>query len=649
MTTSSTPISTQDYYSLYGLFAAARVPVDGSGMLAALPEVAKRPVNPELEQEIVKRQTEIDDFINVRLEKIRAEFLAPEKLRQYLLLAETQLAKTDKEIREYALAEKLDERVLSRWVRYLKNTAKTPHAVWAPWHALAAVSEADFVAQAAAVIDKVKAEKLNPHVVALLSPAPASLPELAGRYIDLLIKFDGAESSKDFDVEQLRQILRSNDSPPLLPVNDLINYLTADDKQQLTQYKRALAQQLAALPENADHYLLYRHDAAPAVSEIEQFVKERTAAAATALRTPEKIAASLVLAHEAQSLPENRFKSAVKGKQLSERIVRRWMEYLRAAEVRDDDIFAPWQVFTAAASPEFSEPANAALAERARAATKNPLVAAALGTPPTSLGDAARAYAELIVRYDRAERYDGADEEAIRQISAAADSPLRFADHDAVDYFTQKDYDELRNKERKLLRVYLESAGTPHQAMIVGETTRSYAQRVFVRGKPNVPGEMTHGGFLSAYSSGGSQPFVAGSGRRELAEAIFDSARSTAARVVVNRVWQWHFGAGLVSTPSDFGVRGAAPSHPELLDWLAQKLVDDGWSLKKLHRRILSSATWQQASADDPRGRQVDPDNRLLWRMTRRRLSFEELRDSLLAAAGRLDLKLGWPAGQSDE
>jgi hypothetical protein len=110
--------------------------------------------------------------------------------------------------------------------------------------------------------------------------------------------------------------------------------------------------------------------------------------------------------------------------------------------------------------------------------------------------------------------------------------------------------------------------------------------------------------------------------------------------VIANRLWMHHFGEPLVLTPSDFGIRCEPPSHPELLDWLASELLDSGWSLKALHRAILSSATYRQASLDRPECRAVDPENRLLWRANRRRLELEAVRDTLLAVAGRLDERL---------
>ena len=135
--------------------------------------------------------------------------------------------------------------------------------------------------------------------------------------------------------------------------------------------------------------------------------------------------------------------------------------------------------------------------------------------------------------------------------------------------------------------------------------------------------------------------FASGSGRLELAKALTGEGNPVAARIMVNRVWQRLFGEGLVRTPSDFGIRGDLPTHPELLDTLAADFRNDGWSMKRLIRRIVLSETYRQSSADRVEARQKDPENKLLWRMPRRRLDFEALRDSILAVAGRLDGAIG--------
>src|SRR5262249_36865921 len=115
------------------------------------------------------------------------------------------------------------------------------------------------------------------------------------------------------------------------------------------------------------------------------------------------------------------------------------------------------------------------------------------------------------------------------------------------------------------------------------------------------------------------------------------------ARVMVNRLWHYHFGEGLVRTPSDFGFNGGRPSHPELLDWLAAELLATGGRLKPLHPMIVLSSTYRQASKLDPRGAEVDAGNRLLWRFPPRRLEAEVLRDTLLQVTGSLNLRAGGP------
>ena len=166
------------------------------------------------------------------------------------------------------------------------------------------------------------------------------------------------------------------------------------------------------------------------------------------------------------------------------------------------------------------------------------------------------------------------------------------------------------------------------------------------RGNPNDLGAAVPRQFLSAFPSKSGLPrkFATGSGRLELAQAIVEDAAPLTARVMVNRVWKHHFGRGLVDTPSEFGNLGDAPTHPELLDDLAGRFIENGWSLKWLHREILNSATWQQSSIA-PESEARDPENKLYARMLRRRLDWEAWRDAILSSTGTLDLTRGGPAG----
>lgn len=171
---------------------------------------------------------------------------------------------------------------------------------------------------------------------------------------------------------------------------------------------------------------------------------------------------------------------------------------------------------------------------------------------------------------------------------------------------------------------------------------------VFVRGNVASPGEPAPRRFLTVLSKKGEDVFRQGSGRLELAERIFSEAAPLAARVMVNRVWAWHFGKPLANTTSDFGTQGEKPTHPELLDDLAARFIANGWSLKWLHREIMLSAAYRQSSKPRADGEQADPTNKLLWRMNPRRLDIEAYRDSILQAAGTLDYSMFGPSADLD-
>ncbi len=166
-------------------------------------------------------------------------------------------------------------------------------------------------------------------------------------------------------------------------------------------------------------------------------------------------------------------------------------------------------------------------------------------------------------------------------------------------------------------------------------------ERVRIGGAAANLGEEVPRRFLTVLSDG--KPFTQGAGRLELAEAIASPQNPLTARVAVNRIWLNHFGTGIVRTPSDFGFMGDRPSHPEVLDYLAARFVESGWSMKAIHREIMLSSAYQLSSTKVTANLDIDPDNRLLWRANVRRLDAEALRDSLLAVTGELDLTVGGP------
>jgi mono/diheme cytochrome c family protein len=188
-------------------------------------------------------------------------------------------------------------------------------------------------------------------------------------------------------------------------------------------------------------------------------------------------------------------------------------------------------------------------------------------------------------------------------------------------------------------------------AMAISEEGREPLPSYFLnRGSPSARGSLMGPGVLTVASWSDVKfteppPDAPTSHRRKgFAEWVASDRNPLTARVMVNRLWQHHFGSGIVRTPSNFGKTGEAPTHPELIDWLAVEFVENGWSMKKMHRLMMNSRAYQMASADIAANMQADPDNRLFWRMPRQRLEAEILRDQMLAVAGTLDLEMGGPA-----
>ena len=201
----------------------------------------------------------------------------------------------------------------------------------------------------------------------------------------------------------------------------------------------------------------------------------------------------------------------------------------------------------------------------------------------------------------------------------------------------QRDY---RDNQVQTAKLEMTHPAAPVRAMVLEDALRPHDSPVFIRGDAGNKGPIAPRQFLEVLAGKDRHPFSNGSGRLDLAHAIVNSKTSITPRVMINRIWLHHFGEGFVSTPDDFGTMSEPPSHPELLDYLACRFVEEGWSIKKMHRMIMLSSVYQEDSASNPRYAQVDPNNRLLWRANVRRLEFESLRDSLLAIGGTLDTNM---------
>jgi hypothetical protein len=346
--------------------------------------------------------------------------------------------------------------------------------------------------------------------------------------------------------------------------------------------------------------------------------------------------------------------------------VREWEAYLRTAKLEGDPIFAAWHAYAELDSASFST--NAAdVINRLKAEQVDipPRIAAAFAAPPQSFREVCNRYGQVFAEVDKlwqteltaAEKANqpptalvDPDDEALRRVLYGGDAPCRVPrgpiSHSET-FFDSGSLTELWKLQGEVDRwlIYAPTAVTVALALV--DQDAPVEPRIFRRGNPLNLGDDVPRRFLSVLGGRDQGPFKIGSGRLELARAIVDPSNPLTARVIVNRVWAHHFGSGLVTTPSDFGLRADPPSHPELLDWLAAQFVQEGWSLKQLHRWIVLSSTYRQASSapEDSSARrrlmQTDPDNRLLWRMNPRRLTFEEIRDSLLTAAGALDRTIG--------
>ncbi len=394
---------------------------------------------------------------------------------------------------------------------------------------------------------------------------------------------------------------------------------------------------LIAQPERNAAYLEYERKLNALEGEVQQFLQKKHGELMATARG--KIAESLLAAREAR--PGADFGAIAAKYGLPDELVRRWQRFLAETGKDHHPILAPWFAFAAVPENEFAAKAPA-LATRfaANADSQKPLnthvARAFMGAPPASLKDVADRLAQVLT--------SATDDEQIKHALDSIGGPLNIPVGEVERFFNRADNNQVRALRQKVDQFKATSPAAPPRAMVLVDTKQPFQPRVFVRGNPNNPGDQVPRQFLTVLAGSQPQPFKQGSGRLELAQAITSPSNPLTPRVMANRVWLWHFGSGLVRTPSDFGLRSEPPTNPELLDYLAARFREDGWSIKKLHRLIMLSSTYQMSSSDNPTYGKVDPENTFLWRMNRRRLDFEALRDSMLAASGKLDLTLGGPS-----
>jgi hypothetical protein len=358
------------------------------------------------------------------------------------------------------------------------------------------------------------------------------------------------------------------------------------------------------------------------------------------------------------------------GNDLNPTMIIRWQVFLKQTRAKPDPVMGIWHALVDVPAEKFQVEAASVveklIAGQSAEKPLNPLVAGAfLGKPLKELNDAARIYGELLSGADKLWRKT-VDEvardkrpaptalpdvhlEALRQVVYGPESPPSLPRNEVGELALLPDR-PAQMERTKLLKAIEDwranGAAAPPRAMVLEDLPSPAPSRVFVRGNPNNLGDDAPRRFLRVLVGDEPPAFTRGSGRLELAQAIVDRQNPLTARVLVNRVWLHHFGTALVHTPSDFGLRSEPPTHPELLDYLAGEFIEQGWSLKKLHREIVLSAVYRQASDDRADAARVDPQNTWLWKTNRRRLDFEATRDALLAVAGRLEDQLGGPPFQ---
>lgn len=378
-------------------------------------------------------------------------------------------------------------------------------------------------------------------------------------------------------------------------------------------------------------------------AKVAEFLREKQTALTAKLRTAQKIQDGLLAAEAGRVLTDEKLKSVAEKHDLKVPAIRQWQRFLDERAQERDPVFSPWFALSGLPADQFAAQAAKFIANQDAGRPWNRVVLNALrAEPPKDARSVAAIYGKVLNQFaGAAAPLADADEEAVRKALAGANSPTAVPESRVTELFGGDDRMKLRNLRKKVDAWQVESADAPPRAMVLNDLPKPVEPRIFKRGKASMPGDAVPRQFLEIVAGKERRPFQNGSGRLELAQAIAHQDNPLTARVAVNRVWMHHFGAGLVRTPGDFGVRSDPPTHPELLDYLATRFVEEGWSLKKLHRLIMLSATYQQASDDHPENRRADPENQLLWRMNRQRLNFEAMRDSLLAAAGALDLSTG--------
>lgn len=396
---------------------------------------------------------------------------------------------------------------------------------------------------------------------------------------------------------------------------DFKQKLAAIEQENRTKYYNVLGTQTAMVREKPSAYLIAGHKRAQTSSEKDQ--------------------------QEADDL--------IRSEKLDVEMIREVRRELR----KDDPILGPLARFNG------GESFAAIMADAGKMGSKyNPLVIAAFkGVEPKSFEDVAKVYDKVFASVEPKAKeifqaYATAQSGAVivdAPVAQLVVFPFQIAASPELTTERLRQISggwpqQMQNRANlsfaKINELLLTHEGAPAKAMAVADSMKPRDSQVFIRGQADVRGNSVPRRFLEVLSDGRPRAFKQGSGRLELAQAIASKKNPLTARVLVNRVWMHHFGQGFVRTPDDIGTQSEAPSHPELIDYLSSYFMEQGWSMKKLHKLIMLSKVYQNSSYKNAPYEVADPENRLLWRANIRRLDFEALRDSLLVFSGQLDRAL---------
>jgi hypothetical protein len=423
-------------------------------------------------------------------------------------------------------------------------------------------------------------------------------------------------------------------------------------------------------PEKNPHYKEFQEAVAKVDKEVEDYNNSEAARLLSGML--EKSGDYMLLAHESKTTSDSKkkggnFRLAARDKGLKAELAAIWLDRMKSMEAgkKNDPVFGPWVKFATLPADKFAESAPALAKEIAESADVTPALAKPFATKvPASLKDVAAIYTETFAtlhkqlkldeflgykgggrgRFDIAKTHvklANADMDALRQQIYAENSAILPAEQDMQRALGNQFSTTQGAIRAKIVNLKLTHPGAPVKAMSVVDRDKPRDAAVLVRGEPQNRGAIVPRQFPALLSGENRKPFTDGSGRLEMAKLIASRDNPLTARVIVNRIWQWHFGQAIVRTVSDFGTRSEPPTHPEMLDYLATWLMDNGWSLKKLNKFIVMSSTYQQDSRPNDKAMNSDPTNQWLWRANIQRLDFEQVRDSLLTFGAKLDLTMG--------